>query len=108
MSRRRGDRFLVLCWPLYDVHEARAAPDMPPQLRARLRALYAATEAYVCAEVAAEHRPHGLGRVVLAAVRLGWVAGIIVGRLSVLTASEPHRGPVGSDVVDPFGARGQD
>ena len=77
---------------MYDLHGARHMARLPPDLRAALRALYAASEVHTTAEVTAEHNGRGFLRVVLCLMRVVWRAGIVAGRAqSMITAAEPDR-----------------
>lgn len=78
---------------------------LPPDLRAALRALYAASEVYIAAEVTAEHNARGWLRVVLCLMRVVWWAGIVAGRAqSMITTAEPDSGqprPVPAERIQP-------
>ena len=78
---------------------------LPPDLRAALRALYAASEVYISAEVTAEHNGRGFVRVVLCLMRVVWWAGIVAGRAqSMITTAEPdsrERRGIGAESIQP-------
>lgn len=86
-------RLAGLLWPLLDHHGDRDAEDLPPEYHGHMRAMYAACETFMAAEVAAvEARPGRRWRVALALLRLGWLAGQIAG-VARVKSSRPAKGP---------------
>jgi len=87
-------RIAGLLWPLLDHHGDRDADDLPDEYRGQMRALYAACETYLAAEVAAVEARRGLrcARAVAALVRVVWVAGQLAGAARV-TATRLAKGP---------------
>jgi len=83
-----------LLFPLLDWHGDRLAGDVPVELRGQVRALYAATEVFVHLELASAHGGGRWRAVIVAAVRVAWIAGVLAGRASVIAPPETQRRPV--------------
>ena len=86
-------RVIGLLWPLLDLHGDRTAGDLPTQYRGHMRALYAASEVYLTAEVAAveARRCRMSAAAVLALLRLAWTAGIIAERARAAVRSHHNQ-----------------
>ena len=75
-------RIIGLVWPLLDLHGDREAEDLPETYRGDMRALYAASEAYLQAEVTAvevRRQCWWNTSATVALMRLAWTAGLIAG-----------------------------
>ena len=77
----------LLC-PLLDWHGDRLAGEVPVELRGHVRALYAATEVFVHLELASAHGSGRWRSVIVAAVRVAWIAGVLAGRVSMIAPTK--------------------
>jgi len=90
VSVRTSDQLIGMLWSLLDIHSDRSTPT-------QMRAMYAASEAYMSAEVAVTQSARLRGwvwvsRVLPAVLRLVWLAGQMRGRIDALgNVSETDR-----------------
>jgi len=94
-------RIIGLVWPLLDLHGDRDADDLPETYRGDMRALYAASETYLQAEVAATEARRQCrwnASATVALMRLAWTAGLIAGEARVRSGRRAKAPPTPSDL----------